>query len=278
VREYTDVPTSKGNVRVCRLGDAGPPVVLLHGVPGSGRSWRTVSELLAAHCRVVVPDLIGFGGSARSADLDILHAEGQAGVLEEVFSRLRLGPAVVVGHDFGGAVALTFAGRRPDLVDGLALLATNAFADTPIPFPLSTVTWPLVGRGAARLLFSRPSLARMMRLGVGVPPGQLDVDAAVGDRGQRRAIALVFGATLTHLRHYYRPIEEGLARIAVPTLVGWGEHDPFFSVEQGRRTAAAVHDARFRLYPGAGHFLPEERPREVASHIAELASVAAARP
>ncbi len=150
-------------------GAGEPTVVLLHGIPGSGRSWTAVAERLAREGRVLVPDLIGFGGSTRSDDIAVLHAEGQAAVLEEMLRRLDISRAVVVGHDFGGPVALTLAQQAPGLVAGLGLLATNAFADTPIPFPLSMVTWPVLGPLAARLLFSAPSLWGMLRQGVGSP-------------------------------------------------------------------------------------------------------------
>jgi pimeloyl-ACP methyl ester carboxylesterase len=61
-----------------------------------------------------------------------------------------------------------------------------------------------------------------------------------------------------------------LTKVAVPAFVAWGTHDPFFSVEQGRRTAEAIAGARFELFEGAGHFLPEERASEVAVLIREL--------
>ena len=54
-------------------------------------------------------------------------------------------------------------------------------------------------------------------------------------------------------------------------LVGWGDRDPFFPLEQGERTAAAAN-ARLHVFRGAGHFLPHERPAEVAREIAAFAT------
>ncbi len=61
-----------------------------------------------------------------------------------------------------------------------------------------------------------------------------------------------------------------LANLSVPVVVGWGDRDPFFPVDQGERTAAVV-GTTLRVYAGAGHFIPEERPVEVAGDLAALA-------
>ena len=66
------------------------------------------------------------------------------------------------------------------------------------------------------------------------------------------------------------PLAATLPAVDAPTLVAWGDRDPFFGVAQARRTAAAVPGARLVLYRGAGHFLPEERPAELAADIARL--------
>lgn len=249
---------------------SGAAVVLLHGIPGSASSWAPVAALLASGYRVLVPDLIGFGDSARGTEVDQLHAKGQAGALLLALDALGIGKATFVGHDFGGPVALSLWARAPERVESLGLLATNAFTDTPIPFPLSATTWPVVGRPARAALFSAPSLRMMLRQGVGEPRVDIDATAAVGDRAQARAIATIFAASLTRLAELYGPIERTLPTVSVPAFVAWGDRDPFFSVEQGRRTARAISGARFELLDRAGHFLPEERPGEVAALIARL--------
>jgi pimeloyl-ACP methyl ester carboxylesterase len=183
---------------------------------------------------------------------------------------LRVDRATFVGHDFGGPVALTLMGRRPGLVTGLGLLSANTFTDTPIPFPLSATIWPMVGWLARQALFSPVSLRMMVRRGIGVPRIAMAPERAVGDGDQARAIATIFSASLLRLSELYRPIEQALRSVAVPSFVAWGDRDPFFSVEQGRRTAGAMAGSRFELLDGAGHFLPEERPERVASLIADL--------
>lgn len=258
-----------------RRGGSGWPVVLLHGIPGSAHSWRAAADRLVDDFDVIVPDLLGFGASDQPEDLDGLHAIAQASALDDLIDELGVGPATVVGHDFGGPVALSLAARRPEAVTALGLLATNTFTDTPIPFPLSAATWPLVGPLVARAVFSSPSLRMMLRQGVGPGASAPDPATHLGERAQRRAIATIFHGSLVHLAELYGPIEEELQRTSVPTLVGWGDHDPFFPVAQGERTAQTL-GTTLRVYEGAGHFLPHERPAEVAADITALAATTAA--
>ena len=254
-----------------QISGDGPPIVLLHGIPGSGASWQAVADRLRGDHRVVVPDLIGFGMSPRSRHLEDVGMEGQAAALELALDKAAIAGVVLVGHDFGGPVALSLLRRRPDLVSALALLATNTFTDTPIPLPIRAVRWPLVGRLAARVLFSRPSLALMLRQGSSIP---LDGSAAIGDAGQRRAIRTIFAASLRELARRYATVEETLGDVHVPTLVAWGDQDPFFPIAQAERTAAAIPGADLRIYEGCGHFIPEERPSALAAGLRTLAEFA----
>lgn len=67
-------------------------------------------------------------------------------------------------------------------------------------------------------------------------------------------------------------MKDALQRVRVPALVVWGDRDPFFSVAQGRRTAAAIPGSRFELYAGCGHFVPEERPDALVADLRRVAS------
>lgn len=248
----------------------GPAVILIHGIPGSAAVWRSVAERLAVHHRVLVPDLMGFGATGGSPGIAELRAEAQAEALATALGDLGVTSATVAGHDFGGPVALHLLERRPDLVGAIGLLATNAFADTAIPFPLSSVTWRLLGPAASRLLFSRPSLRMLVHRMVGTPRIRLDLESYVGDAAQARAIRLIFTDSLVNLAERYRPLEAILSSAAVPAAVIWGDADPFFPPAHGERTAAAL-GVDLRVLGGAGHALPEERPEEVAAAIGELA-------
>lgn len=262
-----------GNGMAYRRSGDGPIVVLLHGIPGQGRSWEPVHAALDGAFDVVMPDLIGFGDSHRPSrpTIENVGPAAQAASVAALLDELAVRHATVVGHDFGAPVGVLLAATRPDLVGAVSLLAGNTFPDTPIPFPLSLATAPVIGGFFSRLLFSTPSLNLMLRQGTG--PGSAPPDAGVylGDSGQRRTISTIFSGALTSLAELYSPVATALAALEVPVLVGWGDRDPFFPLEQGERTAAAA-GARLHVFQGAGHFLPHECPAEVAGEIAAFAT------
>ena len=263
---------TSGGMAYRREGN-GPTAVLVHGIPGQGRAWQRVESVLSGSFDVVTPDLIGFGESDRPSrpTIETVGPVAQACALEKFLDEVGVRSATVVGHDFGAPVATLLASRRPDLVSALSLLSGNTFPDTPIPFPLSLAKAPVIGGFSSRLLFSGPSLAFMLRRGTGPKSAPPDAGVYLGDDGQRRTIATIFSGALTRLEEMYTPVAAALEDLDVPVLVGWGDHDPFFPVEQGERTASAA-GGHLRLFEGAGHFLPHERPTELAREIADFAA------
>lgn len=104
---------------VAVYGADGPPVVVLHGLFGSGRNWMTVSRRLADRYRVLAPDLRNHGTSPWSP----VHTyEAMADDVVAVLEERSLGPAALVGHSMGGKAAMLVALRRPDLVDRLVVV------------------------------------------------------------------------------------------------------------------------------------------------------------
>jgi pimeloyl-ACP methyl ester carboxylesterase len=256
-----------------RRSGSGPTVVLLHGIPGQGRAWARVEAALDGSFDVVTPDLVGFGASdgPTSPTIDAVGPAAQAAGVAALLDDVGVRGATVVGHDFGAPVGALLAVGRPDLVAALSLLSGNMFPDTPIPFPLSLANAPMLGWLFSRLLFSAPSLRLMLRQGTGPGSPPPDADVYLGDRRQRRTIAAIFSEALSSLPELYAPVAAALESVEVPVLVGWGDRDPFFPVEQAERTAAAAN-GRLRIFEGVGHFLPHECPTELADEIAGLAT------
>ncbi|MEU6782301.1 haloalkane dehalogenase [Nonomuraea angiospora] len=96
---------------------AGAPIVFLHGNPTSSYLWRNVMPAIG-HGRLLAPDLIGMGESGKPA-IDYTFAD-HARYLDAWFDALDLDDVVLVGHDWGGALAFDWASRHPDRVRGIA--------------------------------------------------------------------------------------------------------------------------------------------------------------
>jgi pimeloyl-ACP methyl ester carboxylesterase len=259
--------TDGNHLSVLDYGKGGLPLLLLHGIPGRASVWDKVIDRLPDGYRVIVPDLLGFGASSRPNGALDLHAENQANTLAVALDQLDIASVMVVGHDFGGPVALWLTRLRPGLVTHLGLVATNVMPDTPIPQPLNLLTAPVVGGLVERMMMSPSALRMMANRGVGRPKIAIDGRAYVGDRRQARAIRTIFSTSLRNLRDLYTPTKEALDALTIPVFVAWGEIDPFFPVAEGRRIADAVAGSTFTVFNGAGHFLPDERPDRLVELI-----------
>ena len=238
------------------FGD-GDAIILIHGIPGGPEEWHKIAIQLKKSFKVVVPHLLGFKDSSKPKNFKELWADSQAQGILEVCDKLRIHKAVLVGHDFGGPVAAKLIKLRPQYWTHLALFSTNTFRDTSIPPPLSFTLIPVIGKIFQKVIFSKPSLAMMLRQGVSRPGISLDESVYLGDSQQVQSIATIFSYALTNLDKLYQPVEQALSEYKRPSLVGWGDKDPFFSVDQGKRTAKLVNGT-FSLYKNAGHFTPEE--------------------
>ncbi|MGW5319375.1 haloalkane dehalogenase [Nocardia thailandica] len=98
------------------------PVVFLHGNPTSSHLWRDVLPHVTPHARCLAPDLVGMGASGKP---DIAYRlDDHARYLDAWFDALGLDEVVLVGHDWGGALAMDFGARHPGRVAGIALVET----------------------------------------------------------------------------------------------------------------------------------------------------------
>ncbi|MFD1936777.1 haloalkane dehalogenase [Nonomuraea mangrovi] len=101
---------------------SGPALVFLHGNPSSSHSWRKVLPGIGAPARLLAPDLIGMGRSGKP-DIAYTFAD-HARYLDAWFDALGLDDVVLVGHDWGGALAFDWAARHPERVRGIAFFET----------------------------------------------------------------------------------------------------------------------------------------------------------
>ncbi|MBS1564795.1 MAG: alpha/beta hydrolase [Bacteroidetes bacterium] len=105
----------------------GHPVVLIHGFAEDSAVWRGQREILAAHYRVIIPDLPGAGASALT---DTFSMELGADYIHQILLQEQIQKAVLIGHSMGGYITLAFAERHPDLLTGMGLFHSTAYPDS----------------------------------------------------------------------------------------------------------------------------------------------------
>ncbi len=245
----------------------GPAVVLLHGFPTSSYLWRDViPEIVRAGMRAIAPDLLGFGRSDKP-DGAPLHPRAQAGYVREALGTLGVDRFAVAGHDLGGAVAQLMALQGG--VEALALIDAAAFDAWPIegvrmlqdataeqetPEFVASVIELALDLGLARKEALTPDMVAAY------------VEPFAGEDGARaffRAVRAVDGVGLAGR-------DGDLAALDVPSLLVWGEDDPYLGIEIADRLVEVLARPALVLLPGCAHFTPEEAPGTLAPLLAQF--------
>jgi len=242
----------------------GVPVILLHAFPLSSAMWLEQRNDLADTCRVITPDLRGFGGSQLGFDepsLDLM-ADDVAAVLD----RLDLPEVVLGGLSMGGYVAMAFLRLHPGRVSALLLADTKAGADP----------------DAAK--DNRRRIADML---VADDSTQVLVDevlpALVGET-TRRDLPLVQGRVRALLEAAPPPAAawaqramaarrdslDTLRKVDVPAVVILGDEDQLASRDDAEAMVEALPQGRLVMIPGAGHLSAVEAPGAFSTAIREM--------
>lgn len=237
---------------------AGEPVLLIHGFGGSSHNWARVAEELADRYRLVAPDLRGFGWSERPPDRDAYSFDNQVATVLGVLDALEVERAHVVGHSYGGGVALWLASRHPQRVRSLTLIGST-FPGTEFEsgrrLPSAGPLTPLAVRWMLRPSFLRNALESSY-----FDPGKVD-DALVEEYRDRLRVEGVNRAFRGLTAKSSRPQGSiDLDALEIPTLVLWGAEDPLLPAESGQRFAEAIPNGTFVAIPNCGHTPMEETP------------------
>jgi haloacetate dehalogenase len=255
----------------------GTPVLLLHGVPETSSCWNALLPRLSVGRRVLAPDLPGLGGSSFSGPYDVPCLVTQlVALLDEVAPGQRVD---VVGHDWGGSLALGLAGARPDLVRRLVVAnapyrQVNLLRAAHIPF----FTLPLAPEVLFRL-GGRRVVDAMLAFAWKAP-----TPLSAESRAEYAAAYTMPGAVRAMLGYYRAATRPRIAaalrreRLAGPPrvhaekmLVLWGALDPVLPVSTGESVVSDLGpDCVMVTVPGAGHFVIEEAPEVVADVLVDF--------
>ena len=247
------------NLRYVELGEGEESVVLLHGFGGDLGNWLFNHQALAEGRRVVAVDLPGHGESTKDAGsgrLDELVA-----VLAEVVDGLGLQRVHLVGHSMGGAVAIGFAGRHPDRVASLVLIASAGLGeDINQDYIEGFVSADRRNdlKPVLQLLFADPSLVTRQLVDDVLRYKRLD---GVPEALRQLADNLFPGGKQSEV------LRSVLSELDVPVLVIWGREDRVLPV---RHSEGLTGRARVEVVEGAGHSPHMERAGDVNRLVTEF--------
>lgn len=253
-------PAPQMAIHVRRSGDAGTPVLLLHGIGGSSASFRPQLDALAKEHRVSAWDAPGYGSSADAEAPPGIegYAATAATLLEET------GPAHVVGVSWGGVIATRMALDHPRLLRSLTL------AD-------STRGSGRTREGAARMRARAAELAELGPAEFARRRGPRLPGPDAGPALRETLVQTMAGVRLPGYRFAAESMaqtdhSELLGRVGAPTMVLVGARDRITGVDESRLLAATIPGARFVLIPCAGHAANQEQPDAVNRELFEFFS------
>jgi pimeloyl-ACP methyl ester carboxylesterase len=255
---------------------AAPAIVLLHGAGCNLEDMRlALGERLAARHRVILLDRPGLGWSERGG-LDGSSPAYQAAMLNAVLERLEVQRAIVVGHSWGGLLALTLALDHPQRVAGLVVIAPpthpwlghSTWLNSAFGIPLfgwlfaHTLTLPF---GA---LLITPGFRNAFRPEA-LPPGYMKRTAA--RLLLRPATLLANAADIAGLNASLQRQAERYGTLSAPLIIITGDRDTIVSPRHhAMRLAAAVSGAMLEVLPGSGHLLHHAAADRIVAAVEQL--------
>ena len=269
---------------------SGPLVVLLHGFPEFWYSWRNqIPALVAAGYRVVAPDMRGYAESDKPAGYDAYLGDALSGDVAGLIAACGEERAVVVGHDWGGAVAWMTALRRPEVVDKLVILN----APHPAAFLRGIRQPSQMLRSSYMVFFQLPNVPELA-LSAGNFMGLKNILRGATQRPgafteedlERYAEAFRRPGALTGGLAYYRAMGRRMATarqagampahgerrtVTAPTLVIWGRNDPALGTALADPGPKLVPNRRVVFVEDASHFVQADAPDEVNELLIDFA-------
>jgi pimeloyl-ACP methyl ester carboxylesterase len=253
---------------------SGTPIVLIHGLPGTAEDFNAVTPLLAGH-RTIAFDRPGFGYSSGG----YFNFDRQIATLDALLAALHVSRPILVGHSYGGTIALAFAERHPRELSGLVLVDAAAAGQQlggydefqahlvkvlqlPVLHQIANATFAQllttvsVKQGDEQAFHPHKVVPAHERRLLEINSTRGNLEAFAGE--QLAANGVIDG------------IDRHLATIAVPAVVIQGADDQLVKPAHGRKLAATLPDARLEIVSG-GHMAPYTHPAAVAGAALELA-------
>jgi pimeloyl-ACP methyl ester carboxylesterase len=258
--------TIHGHRRAFVRTGKGPALLLLHGLGCNHTTWLPVVDALARRYTVIAPDLLGHGDSDKPrADYSV---GGFANGMRDLLTVLGVDKATVVGHSFGGGVAMQFAYQFPERTERLVLVGSGGLGPE-VSAAIRAIT--MTGFYQVMGLLTLPGVRQVGSAGLralsrtGIKEFR-DFDEVAGiylsfqDPAARAAIRHVVRAVVDWQGQIVTMADRAYLTEAMPMCVIWGEEDRVIPVSHAERASVLAPNARVELIPHAGHFPHKDHP------------------
>ncbi|MGZ4739082.1 MAG: alpha/beta fold hydrolase, partial [Ilumatobacteraceae bacterium] len=261
----------------------GESVLLLHGLAGSSRTWRAVVPQLARSYDVIAPDLLGHGESAKPMGDYSLGAFASG--LRDFLAALDVPRATIVGHSFGGGVAMQLAYQHPEVCDRLVLVSSGGLGRE-VSWLLRLLTLP----GAEQLMplmFPRVIASRgndvpriLDRFGLHSPHlAELwRAYTSLAGAENRKAFVRTIRGVIEPGGQVVNALDRLYLAGNLPTLIVWGDRDDIIPVRHASAAHEAIAGSRLEILAGVGHFPHVEAPDRFLAVLTDFLGTTKAGP
>jgi pimeloyl-ACP methyl ester carboxylesterase len=263
-----------------REAGAGEALLLIHGMAGSSATWRAVLPQLSKKYRVVAPDLLGHGESAKPRGDYSLGAF--AAWLRDLLDELGITRATVIGQSLGGGVAMQFVYQHRDYCQRLVLISSGGLGPD-----LSWILRILSAPGAELVL---PVVAPRPVMNIGNTLGSWLTSAGIhspnageiwnaysslSDGQTRQAFLRTLRSVVDYRGQAVSAVSKLHLSAGLPTLLIWGDQDRIIPVAHGYAAHDALPGSRLEVLSGVGHFPHVESPAAVVEILDDFIAAAA---
>ena len=267
--------TIHGHRRAFIRAGSGPALLLLHGLGCDHTTWLPVIDQLAKRYTVIAPDMLGHGQSAKPrADYSV---GGYANGMRDLLTLLDIDKVTVVGHSFGGGVAMQFAYQFPERTERMMLVSSGGLGPEVNP-ALRAITTP--GYHQAMGALTTPGIRHLGMAGLRALSRTgwkstrdlaevADIYDTFRDPQARAAIRHVVRAVIDWRGQIVTMADRAYLTEEMPIAVVWGRDDQVIPVRHATNAAALAPKARVEVIPNAGHFPHKDHPQRFAKIIHE---------
>lgn len=257
-----------------KSGNHGPAVIFLHGFGDSLATWNDIKNAMSDEYQLYCIDLKGFGYSSKPKD-GKYSVSDQAEIITEFIARCSLKRVILIGHSFGGAVALftymNFHNNPTNPIEKIVLIDSAGY-NQKLPFFITILRTPIINALVLNLLPSEFQAEYTLRKLI------YDESKLTKDKILRYSFFYNMPGSQNALVQTAKQIlpenhEEIIGQfklINVPTLIIWGRNDPIMPLKNAFKFQADISNAQVRIIDKCGHIPQEEKPEETAKAIVEF--------